>query len=392
MIISVNLGIKNCALSAFVDGHPVMIAQTDYHSLPNKGDHHFQKLAIKTSPLDTYNLGRQCEIQIEAILNWAFVISSKSFPNHNELTALLSLPIGMASAAKSTLIYFAIKSGFTQAMAPHSLVSSAASSLYSIVNKGNCLVINIDGNEVSGCLLDIDDGAFEVLGHEFCLGSDTTSPFSGVSSVCANLLKRLTLGESVFGSGVDYILLSGFVNEIEAGEIKRLISSILKVNVSSIYFNRDAAAIGGGIQAGVIEGKLRDFLFLDCTTHSIFIHNDSEGVAYEQVQGMQQDEKMPVIYLMITHGTTTPTKKSECIVLNHSKSTNLAMYECAHEKIQSVVNRSSLLYECETIQSFSFPPEGSSSLANILMTVDIDLSGVASLALDREVLANNSLS
>lgn len=385
MIISVNLGIRNCTLSAFIDGRSVIIAQIDYLSLPYKNDHSFEKLAVVTSPLDTYNLTRQSEIQIEAILNWAFMISSRSFPGQNELNALLSLPIGMASVAKSTVIYFAIKSGFTHAFARHSLVSSAAQSLFLNIDKGNCLVIYVDSNEASGCLVDIDDGVFEVLGHEFCLGKDSTSLFSGISSVCAKLLERLARGESVFGSGVDYILLSGFINDIEAEEIKRLISSILKVNVSSIYFGRDAAAIGGGIQAGVLEGKMRDFLFMDCTTHSIFIHNDSEGFAYELDQGIQQGEKMPAIFVMITRGTTTPTKKTEYILLNPSRSANLAMYECAHDRIESVVNRPSLLNECETIQSFSIPPEASISLVGTIMTVDVDAASIPTLALSREV-------
>ena len=121
-------------------------------------------------------------------------------------------------------------------------------------------------------------------------------------------------------SDIDKVVLVGGATRMK--KVSEIIQRVFKTQPSSSVNPDEAVALGAGIQAGVLNGRIKDILLLDTTSHSLGI--ETEG---------------GVVTKIIPRNRTIPTKKSEVFSTLLDGQTSVEIHVMEGEREFAIDNR-----------------------------------------------------
>ena len=145
--------------------------------------------------------------------------------------------------------------------------------------------------------------------------------------ICEELFERLIppfeqalVDARLSSSDIDKVVLVGGATRMK--KVSEIIQRVFKTQPSSSVNPDEAVALGAGIQAGVLNGRVKDILLLDTTSHSLGI--ETEG---------------GVVTKIIPRNTTIPTKKSEVFSTLLDGQTSVEIHVMEGEREFAIDNR-----------------------------------------------------
>jgi molecular chaperone DnaK len=130
---------------------------------------------------------------------------------------------------------------------------------------------------------------------------------------------RLSLSH-IDKSDIDKVVLVGGATRMK--KVSEIIQRVFKTQPSSSVNPDEAVALGAGIQAGVLNGRVKDVLLLDTTPHSLGI----------EIPG-------GVVIKIIQRNTTIPTKQSEVFSTLLDGQTSVEIHVMEGEREFAIDNR-----------------------------------------------------
>ena len=145
--------------------------------------------------------------------------------------------------------------------------------------------------------------------------------------ICEELFERLIppfeqalVDARLSSSDIDKVVLVGGATRMK--KVSEIIQRVFKTQPSSSVNPDEAVALGAGIQAGVLNGRVKDVLLLDTTPHSLGI--ETEG---------------GVVTKIIPRNRTIPTKKSEVFSTLLDGQTSVEIHVMEGEREFAIDNR-----------------------------------------------------
>ena len=148
-------------------------------------------------------------------------------------------------------------------------------------------------------------------------------------------------------SDIDKVVLVGGATRMK--KVSEIIQRVFKTQPSSSVNPDEAVALGAGIQAGVLNGRVKDILLLDATPHSLGI--ETEG---------------GVVTKIIPRNTTIPTIKSEVFSTLLDGQTSVEIHVMEGEREFAIDNRTLCRFILDRI------PAAPRGVPQIEVTFDID--------------------
>ena len=152
-------------------------------------------------------------------------------------------------------------------------------------------------------------------------------------------------------SDIDKVVLVGGATRMK--KVSEIIQRVFKTQPSSSVNPDEAVALGAGIQAGVLNGRVKDILLLDTTSHSLGI--ETEG---------------GVVTKIIPRNTTIPTKKSEVFSTLLDGQTSVEIHVMEGEREFAIDNRTLCRFILDRI------PVAPRGVPQIEVTFDIDANSM----------------
>ena len=152
-------------------------------------------------------------------------------------------------------------------------------------------------------------------------------------------------------SDIDKVVLVGGATRMK--KVSEIIQRVFKTQPSSSVNPDEAVALGAGIQAGVLNGRVKDILLLDTTSHSLGI--ETEG---------------GVVTKIIPRNTTIPTKKSEVFSTLLDGQTSVEIHVMEGEREFAIDNRTLCRFILDRI------PAAPRGVPQIEVTFDIDANSM----------------
>ncbi len=145
--------------------------------------------------------------------------------------------------------------------------------------------------------------------------------------ICEELFERLIppleqalVDARLSSSDIDKVVLVGGATRMK--KVSEIIQRVFKTQPSSSVNPDEAVALGAGIQAGVLNGRVKDILLLDATPHSLGI--ETEGGVFTKI---------------IQRNTTIPNKKSEVFSTLLDGQTSVEIHVMEGEREFAIDNR-----------------------------------------------------
>ena len=148
-------------------------------------------------------------------------------------------------------------------------------------------------------------------------------------------------------SDIDKVVLVGGATRMK--KVSEIIQRVFKTQPSSSVNPDEAVALGAGIQAGVLNGRVKDILLLDTTSHSLGI--ETEGGVFTKI---------------IQRNTTIPTKKPEVFSTLLDGQTSVEIHVMEGEREFAIDNRTLCRFILDRI------PAAPRGVPQIEVTFDID--------------------
>ncbi|MDE5088691.1 MAG: molecular chaperone DnaK [Trichodesmium sp. St16_bin2-tuft] len=148
-------------------------------------------------------------------------------------------------------------------------------------------------------------------------------------------------------SDIDKVVLVGGATRMK--KVSEIIQRVFKTQPSSSVNPDEAVALGAGIHAGVLNGRVKDILLLDTTPHSLGI--ETEG---------------GVVTKIIPRNRTIPTKKSEVFSTLLDGQTSVEIHVMEGEREFAIDNRTLCRFILDRI------PVAPRGVPQIEVTFDID--------------------
>ena len=148
-------------------------------------------------------------------------------------------------------------------------------------------------------------------------------------------------------SDIDKVVLVGGATRMK--KVSEIIQRVFKTQPSSSVNPDEAVALGAGIQAGVLNGRVKDILLLDATPHSLGI--ETEGGVFTKI---------------IQRNTTIPNKKSEVFSTLLDGQTSVEIHVMEGEREFAIDNRTLCRFILDRI------PAAPRGVPQIEVTFDID--------------------
>ena len=176
--------------------------------------------------------------------------------------------------------------------------------------------------------------------------------------ICEELFERLIppleqalVDERLSSSDIDKVVLVGGATRMK--KVSEIIQRVFKTQPSSSVNPDEAVALGAGIQAGVLNGRVKDILLLDTTSHSLGI--ETEG---------------GVVTKIIPRNRTIPTKKSEVFSTLLDGQTSVEIHVMEGEREFAIDNRTLCRFILDRI------PAAPRGVPQIEVTFDIDANSM----------------
>ena len=176
--------------------------------------------------------------------------------------------------------------------------------------------------------------------------------------ICEELFERLIppleqalVDERLSSSDIDKVVLVGGATRMK--KVSEIIQRVFKTQPSSSVNPDEAVALGAGIQAGVLNGRVKDILLLDTTSHSLGI--ETEG---------------GVVTKIIPRNRTIPTKKSEVFSTLLDGQTSVEIHVMEGEREFAIDNRTLCRFILDRI------PAAPRGVPRIEVTFDIDMNSM----------------
>jgi hypothetical protein len=311
-----------CYLSCCFNNQPVLVGARRFDSIV---------------PLDQSNeCGLYSDYILKEIFTWAHGLAKQSFPDMSDYSCAISCPTYTTNAEREKLVSIALDCSFADAVARHSNVAVASLYIPSIIGNINarCLVVCLDGEELSSYITELGDGVHETLAvsRQQLEMQDGTHLHANISNslelVCdaASLDSRLSLNEDI-----DYCLLTGYAEEDTIEVVRNKLSEITSISLSAILYESNAIALGNAVVSGVLQGTVQEVLFLDATSHSVFTLFMRSGDVY--MARTENETYNDADILCIPRNTTTPTKRTEHyrFIMNKGSSVLAYVYEACKQ-------------------------------------------------------------
>ena len=148
-------------------------------------------------------------------------------------------------------------------------------------------------------------------------------------------------------SDIDKVVLVGGATRMK--KVSEIIQRVFKTQPSSSVNPDEAVALGAGIQAGKLNGRVKDILLLDTTSHSLGI--ETEGGVFTKI---------------IQRNTTISTKKSEVFSTLLDGQTSVEIHVMEGEREFAIDNRTLCRFILDRI------PAAPRGVPQIEVTFDID--------------------
>ena len=152
-------------------------------------------------------------------------------------------------------------------------------------------------------------------------------------------------------SDIDKVVLVGGATRMK--KVSEIIQRVFKTQPSSSVNPDEAVALGAGIQAGVLNGRVKDILLLDATSHSLGI--ETEGGVFTKI---------------IPRNRTIPTKKSEVFSTLLDGQTSVEIHVMEGEREFAIDNRTLCRFILDRI------PAAPRGVPQIEVTFDIDANSM----------------
>lgn len=171
--------------------------------------------------------------------------------------------------------------------------------------------------------------------------------------ICEELFERLispceqAMKDVSFLSNIDKVVLVGGATRMK--KVSEIIQRVFKTQPSSSVNPDEAVALGAGIQAGILAGRIKDILLIDTTPHSLGI--ETEG---------------GIVTRIIRTNTVFPTKKSEVFSTLLDGQTSVEIHILEGERELAIHNQSLGRFILDGI------PAAPRGVAQIEVTFDID--------------------
>ncbi|MCL2934425.1 MAG: molecular chaperone DnaK [Trichodesmium sp. MAG_R03] len=172
--------------------------------------------------------------------------------------------------------------------------------------------------------------------------------------ICEELFERLIppleqalVDARLSSSDIDKVVLVGGATRMK--KVSEIIQRVFKTQPSSSVNPDEAVALGAGIHAGVLNGRVKDILLLDTTPHSLGI--ETEG---------------GVVTKIIPRNRTIPTKKSEVFSTLLDGQTSVEIHVMEGEREFAIDNRTLCRFILDRI------PAAPRGVPQIEVTFDID--------------------
>ena len=152
-------------------------------------------------------------------------------------------------------------------------------------------------------------------------------------------------------SDIDKVVLVGGATRMK--KVSEIIQRVFKTQPSSSVNPDEAVALGAGIHAGVLNGRVKDVLLLDTTPHSLGI----------EIPG-------GVVIKIIQRNTTIPTKKSEVFSTLLDGQTSVEIHVMEGEREFAIDNRTLCRFILDRI------PAAPRGVPQIEVSFDIDMNSM----------------
>jgi len=295
-VFAISLLSTGCYLSCYINDQPVLV-----------GARRFDRIA---SLDNNEERGLYSDYTLKDVFCWAHRLAKASFPDQSDCECVISSPTYTTNTERKKLISSAIECNFTRAIPRHSNVAVASLYIPSVIGNINarCLVVCLDGEEISSYITELGDGVHETLAvsrQQLEIKSGKYLPDNiceALETVCGAASKdsKLPLNEHI-----DYCLITGHGDKFILDLVRNKLSELTSISRAAILYDDKAIALGNAIVGGVLQGSVKETLFLDANSHSVFTTFMRNG----NVSIMDNESQI----LCIARNTAFfPTKRNHC--------------------------------------------------------------------------------
>jgi len=358
---AISLLLKGCYISSMVTGKPVLIGYRHYNDDTIQGAIDIPERYV-ARPENIFS-----EELLKSVFAWAYEIIKKSFPNTNVYNCVISAPTEITSAERKIISLSAIQCGFDWASVRELNIIMAGVYVEQLVGSLNarCLIVCIDGHEISSYVTEIGDKIYEGLAV-----SRQDLAIDDGEYIHDNIRKSLDLACSsverdsqISLVDIEYCMVTGVADKHIVELLKERLSGKVSLSTSAILYEPNSIALGSAIISGVMSGEVKDSLLLSILPHSIVIRFENSGL----VSSNETEEVSEKFIILIPRNTTIPTKKIEAF--SFCMSAGSSILAC----IDDLVRRKDDLHQYSCIDVFRIDNNGPESMnVQLEITVDVD--------------------
>jgi len=358
---AISLLFKGCYLSSMVNSKPVLIGYRHYDDDTIQGAIDITERYV-ASPENIFS-----KELLKSVLAWAYEIIKKSFPGSNVYNCVISVPTGITSAERKIISLSAIQCGFDWASVRELNIIMAGVYIEQLVGSLNarCLIICIDGHEISSCIAEIGDGIFEGLAvsRQGLVIDDGEYLYDNIRKSLDLVCSSVECDSKIRLVDIDYCMVTGVADKHIIELIKERLSGKVSLSTSGILFEPDSIALGSAIISGVLSGEVKDSLLLSILPHSIVIRFENSGyVSSNQAENVSENHIM-----LISRNKSIPEKKSEVFSFCMSAGSSILAY------VDDLVRREDDVHQYSCIDVFRIDNNGpENKKVQLEITVDVD--------------------